>query len=190
MGLGSTVWPTSPTRAHGALEEGPCHRQSLISRLRFVSLLSTTWRVCTRGMPTAWPAPFTLRCPSATCVRWARASSTWTSGARRRSSRRPPQADPSGYVFLRSWPAPKFVWMAAPEWGAAPTDASKIEISILDRASGIASLKVLWGFDANGENPTGLDYIDAAKCDGRWQGINIVWRVNPMSDYADQVWDR
>jgi hypothetical protein len=102
-------------------------------------------------------------------------------------SKKGPQADPSGYVFLRSWPAPKFVWMAAPEWGADPTNSPKIEISILDRANGIASLKVLWGFDANGENPTDLDYIDAAKCDGRWQGINIVWRVGPMADYTDQA---
>jgi len=104
-------------------------------------------------------------------------------------SKKGPQADPSGYVFLRSWQAPKFVWMATPEWGPAPTGPSKIEVSILDRASGIASLKVLYGFDANGENPTGLDYIDAAKCQGRWQGINIVWQVKPMSDYTDRVWD-
>ena len=64
--------------------------------------------------------------------------------------------------------------MAAPEWGAGPTNSPKIEIAILDRADHTASLKVLWGFDANGENPTALDYIDAAKCNGRWQGINIV----------------
>jgi hypothetical protein len=32
-----------------------------------------------------------------------------------------------------------------------------------------------------------LDYIDAAKCNGRWQGINIVWRVGPMADYTDQA---
>ena len=100
------------------------------------------------------------------------------------------QADPSGYVFLRSWPTPKFVWILAPEYGVDPTPTRpKIEISVLDQANDIASLKVLWGFDANGQDPNDLDYIDAAKCDGRWQGINIVWRVGPLTDYADQVWD-
>ena len=99
------------------------------------------------------------------------------------------QADPAGYVFLRSWPTSKFVWIVTPEYGADPSNSPKIDISVLDRANGIASLKLLWGFDANGENPTALDYIDAAKCDGRWQGINILWRVGPMADYANQNWD-
>jgi Putative lumazine-binding len=103
-------------------------------------------------------------------------------------SKKAPQADPTGYVFLRSWPAPKFMWMAAPEWGEDDTKP-KGEISILDRANGIASLKVVYGFDANGENPTALDYIDAAKCDGRWQGINIVWREGPMAGYTNHNWD-
>jgi hypothetical protein len=99
------------------------------------------------------------------------------------------QADPSGYVFLRSWPTSKFVWIVAPEHGTDPTNPPKVEINVLDRANGIASLKLLWGFDANGENPKDLDYIDAAKCDGRWQGINVLWRVSPLADYADQNWD-
>lgn len=80
--------------------------------------------------------------------------------------------DNDGRFFIEAFGYPKFIaWTGF--WGEG-TGSPKLDIKVLDRTEETASVRIDWNFDASGE-PLSLDYVDAAKVNGVWQAVNILW---------------
>ena len=101
---------------------------------------------------------------------------------------------PAGEYFLESWGQGKhFHWTGVRQpngtlpWGHDGKEP-KLDITIMDHSGDIASVKIHWGYDVNGENAIQIDYLDFANLEGRWQAVNILCSGQLVSEGEWTTW--
>jgi hypothetical protein len=93
---------------------------------------------------------------------------------------------PTGHFFLEVFGSSKFITWAS--YHGRNEDDSKVQVTVLDNCRDMASVKIVWGFDNKGQNPTSLEYVDGVKIDGTWKAVNGLAASGPIAESDWSTW--